>query len=146
MRHVLERQHEGLTEKVIGMFYRVYNSLGYGFAESVYSRALELELVRAGLHVVSEAPVEVRYRGEVVGSFRADILVESCLVLELKTSAALAKPDWMQLLNYLRCTDLEVGLLLHFGPRPTVKRLVAANTFPGSVDQRSSRSPSASSA
>src|SRR5918999_3132505 len=117
---------EALTRRVIGAFYDVYNSLGYGFLESVYANALAFEIVSRGLHVVREARADVRYKGEVVGMFRADLLVESRVVVELKASAKLDPAHASQLLNYLRATDLEVGLLLHFGPRPGIKRFVAS--------------------
>src|SRR6185503_3087713 len=93
--------HGRLTREIIGAFYEVYNVLGYGFLESVYAQALFLELTRRGLHVQ-----------------RADMLVAYSVVVENKASVALAKSDRDQLLNYLRCSCLEVGLLLHFGPRP----------------------------
>jgi GxxExxY protein len=118
---------EALTRRIIGAFYDVYNALGYGFLESVYANALAAELVSRGLHVVREARAEVRYRGKVVGMFRADLLVESRVVVELKASPKLHDADLAQLLNYLKATDLEVGLLLHFGPRAKVRRFVASN-------------------
>lgn len=132
---------EALTRRIIGAFYDVYNALGYGFLESVYANALAVEVASRGLHVVREASAEVCYKGEVVGVFRADLLVESRVVVELKASPKLHPADPMQLLNYLRSTDLEVGLLLHFGPEPTIRRFVASNDLPrGRRHQRSSAS------
>jgi GxxExxY protein len=121
---------EALTRRIIGAFYDVYNALGYGFLESVYANALAIEVTSRGLHVVREASAEVRYKGEVVGTFRSDLLVESRVVVELKATPKLHPADPMQLLNYLRSTDLEVGLLLHFGPEPTIRRFVASNDLP----------------
>lgn len=118
---------EELTAIVIGAFYAVYNKLGFGFLESVYSRALAIELRRRGLRVEREVSVVVYYEGEVVGRFRIDLLVEGRLVLEIEAGKSLASTDRDQLLNCLRASDLEVGLLLHFGPRPAFQRVIAEN-------------------
>lgn len=116
-----------LTRAIIGAFFRVYNELGFGFLESVYRRALahELRKLRLGLDV--EVPIDVWYDGIEVGHFRADLLVERRVIVEIKAATALADADRKQLLNYLRATDVEVGLLLHFGPRAGVKRLIFPN-------------------
>ena len=118
---------EELTGKVIGAFYTVYNTLGYGFLESVYSRALAIELRRRGLRVDREVSITVYYEGEVVGRYRLDLLVEGRLALEIKAGKSLAPTDRDQLLNGLRASNHEVGLLLHFGPRPAFFRVVAEN-------------------
>ena len=118
---LLERD---LTEGIIGAFYDAYNTLGFGFLESVYVRALQIELKAMGLRSEREAAVEVAYRGEQVGFFRADLIVERRVVVEVKSINALAEPERKQLLNYLRATTMEVGLLLNFGPRPTFVRTV----------------------
>jgi GxxExxY protein len=122
---------EALTRRVIGAFYRVYDVLGYGFLEAVYRRALVIELRRRGMTAVEEFPIEVRYLGEVVGVYRADILVEGQLILELKATASVGDADRAQLFNYLRGTGMTIGLLLHFGPKPRVMRAIAG---PTSVD------------
>lgn len=132
-----------LSHRVIGAFYGVYNVLGFGFLESVYRRALAIELTRRGFHVATEVPAEVRYDGELVGVFRADILVESRVVLELKAARKLSQADEMQVLNYLRATDLDLGFLLHFGPKPAFRRFIA--TQRDRAERNDSRS-SASSA
>ena len=119
--------HEDLTREIISAFYEVYNTLGYGFLESVYTRALFSEFTRRGLHVQCEVMIDVYYKGECVGSFRADMLVEYRVVVEIKASTWLVEADRNQLLNYLRSSCLEVGLLLHFGPRPRFRRVVAEN-------------------
>ena len=139
--------HDGLfeselTHRVIGTFYDVYNTLGYGFLESVYARSMVIELARRGFEVAAQASADVRYRGDVVGTFRADIIVESRLVLELKAAKSLTPADEMQVLNYLRATDLELGLLLHFGPKPAFRRFVSTGSVRG-VDPRSSASSAA---
>ena len=110
-------KHRDLTEKIIGVFYAVYNELGHGFLESVYEQALALALVQAGLNVQRQVPVVVWFRGQKIGDFRADMLVEG-LVLELKAARTIDQAHEKQLLNYLRATDVEVGLLLNFGLGP----------------------------
>ncbi|MFN2565585.1 MAG: GxxExxY protein [Gemmatimonadaceae bacterium] len=118
---------EALTHRIIGAFYDVYNSLGYGFLEAVYARALEVELARRGLHVAREVSINVRYADEIVGQYRAALVVENCVIVELKAHRVLATPDRAQLLNCRRASDLEVGLLLNFGVRPAFLRVVSSN-------------------
>ena len=120
-------KHADVTEKVIGVFYSVYNELGYGFLESIYQEAMRLALPEAGLKVRTQVPIQVRFRGALIGAFRADLVVEDCVLLELKTVSAIAKEHQAQTLNYLRATRLEVALLMNFGPTPGVKRLVMDN-------------------
>ena len=112
-----------LTQKIIGVFYEVYNELGTGFLESVYQKSLALALESAGLQTNSRIDIPVWFRGHQVGQFEADMLVENCVLLELKAARALDSTHQAQLLNYLRATDIEVGLLLNFGPKPEFKRL-----------------------
>jgi GxxExxY protein len=121
----------------------VYNALGYGFLESVYANALAVEVASHGLHVVREATADVSYKGAVVGTFSADLLVESRVVVELIASPKLHPAHSAQLLNYLRATDLEVGLLLHFGPRPAIRRFVASNDLPTARHNLPQSAPSA---
>jgi len=113
-----------LTEAIIGAFFAVYNELGFGFLESVYVRALQVELKGRGIQSEREATIEVVYRGEDVGIFRIDLFVERRVIVEVKTLNALAEPERKQLLNYLRATESEVGLLLNFGPKARFMRLV----------------------
>lgn len=115
---------EQVCRRVIGVFYRVYNALGFGFPEAVYARAMEMELIACGLHVVREARMQVTFRGEVIGEFRADLLVDDCLILELKAASLLTKGDEFQLVNYLRATGIRLGLLMLFGPRPEFRRIL----------------------
>ncbi len=114
-----------ITSRIIGAFYESYNELGFGFLEAVYRRALAAELRVRGLEVEEEKPVEAVYKGIVVGLFRLDLLVEHRVVVEIKANALLAPTDRRQLLNYLRATRFEVGLLLHFGPDPGFFRIVS---------------------
>ncbi len=116
-----------LTERIIGCFYKVYNALGFGFLEKVYERALLIELKSAGLSVVAQSPIKVRYNGEIVGEYYADIVVENAVILELKSSEAVIDEHEKQLLNYLRSTEVEVGLLLNFGKRPEIRRKIFTN-------------------
>jgi GxxExxY protein len=115
------------TRAIIGAFFPVHTELGFGFLESVYRRALAHELTKLGLGVEVESSIDVWYDGIQVGHFRADLLAERRVIVEVKASVALVDADRKQLLNYLRATDVEVGLLLHFGPKASVKRLIFAN-------------------
>ena len=117
-------RHSDLTEKVIGAAYEVYNVLGTGFLEKVYENALALELRELALTVETQSPVEVRYRGEVVGQFVADMIVEGKVVVEVKAAAALDGAHEAQLINYLKATGIGVGLLINFGPKIEIKRRV----------------------
>lgn len=117
-----------LTQKIIGVYYDVYNELGAGFLESVYQKSLALALESAGLTVCSRIDIPVWFRGHQVGQFEGDLLVEKCVLLELKAARALGSTHQAQLLNYLRATQIEVGLLLNFGPRPEFKRVVYDNS------------------
>ena len=114
-----------LSGEIIRCFYRVYEGLGYGFLESVYRRAIELELREQGLGVLAETPIVVRYRGCEVGNYRLDLLVENRIAVEVKATELLAPTAKRQLLNYLRAGTLDVGLLLHFGPEAKFHRLVS---------------------
>lgn len=109
-------EHEDLTAKVIGAAYAVHNELGGGFLESVYEKALLIELRRVGIDAVRQVPLGVRFRGEVVGEFYADIVVESLIIVELKAVETLAKAHEAQLVNYLVATGIPIGLLINFGP------------------------------
>ena len=120
-------KHSELTDTVIGVFYEVYDELGSGFLESVYRKALKLSLEEKGLKVEAEVPVPVFFRGINVGDFRADLVVNRLILLELKTAEKIVIPHEAQLLNYLRATTLELGLILNFGPRPQVRRLLFDN-------------------
>jgi GxxExxY protein len=122
-------KHASITEQIIGVFFDVYNELGSGFLESVYVEALSHALLQAGLLVGREMPLVVVFRGKVVGSFRADLLVNRLVIVEVKACSKLQPLHEAQLLNYLRATDLEVGLLVNFGPRAQFRRLVLDNVL-----------------
>jgi GxxExxY protein len=112
------------TEQIIGAFFKVYRYFGFGFLESNYANAMEVELNRRGLRVAREVPVQVMYYGVAVGTYRFDMLVSGRVLVEVKAAERLSLTDERQLLNYLRATNMEVGLLLHFGPEPVFKRVV----------------------
>ena len=120
-------KHVQLTEKIISVFYEVYNELGFGFLESVYEQAMCIALRQAGLHVECQVPIKVYFRGVEVGFFKADLLVERLVLLELKSARALEPAHESQMVNELRATDIEVGLLLNFGPAPEIKRMAFDN-------------------
>ena len=121
-------KHSELTDLIIAVFYDVYNELGFGFLESVYRNSLRLALVEKGLSVEQEVPVTVLFRGQNVGDFRADLLVNGTVLLELKTAEQIVAAHESQVLNYLRSTALELGLILNFGPKPQVRRLLLDNS------------------
>jgi len=120
-------KHEELTERIIGVFYRVYNELGYGFLERVYENALKIEFGKEGLSFESQVPIKVYYDGEVVGDYIADFIVEDKVIVEVKANCGLGTSDECQLLNYLTSTDKEVGLLFNFGEKAEVRRKVYDN-------------------
>ena len=111
----MELQHKDITEAVIGSAFEVYNHLGYGFLESVYQRAMKVELESRALEAETEAEIRVRYKGVEVGFFRADVLVNRCVLVELKVAAEYCPADEAQLLSELKATGSRVGLLVNFG-------------------------------
>jgi len=120
-------KHEEITEKIIKVFYRVYNVLGYGFLEKVYENALKIEFERSGISFENQVPIKVYYDGEIVGNYFADFIVEGVVVVEVKALVEFSGNEKGQLLNYLRATDLEVGLVLNFGKEAGIKRKVLDN-------------------
>ncbi len=120
-------RHAELTKGIIGVFYEVYNELGHGFLESVYENSLAIALRVKGFEVHQQVSVPVLFRGQLVGDFNADLLVNKTVILELKSCRSIVDAHIAQLLNYLKATEIEVGLLLNFGPRPEFKRVVFGN-------------------
>jgi GxxExxY protein len=116
-------KHSDITDAIIGSFYEVYNELGQGFLESVYREAMMLVLASKGLDVEREKTVEVQFRGKSVGLFRTDLVVADAVIVELKVARAIDAVHEAQLLNYLKATRFEVGLLLNFGNRPQFRRM-----------------------
>ena len=120
-------KYSELSEEIIRIFYKVYNKLGYGFLEKVYEKAMMIEFRKANIPAVSQSPIKVIYEEEVVGEYFADILVDRKVIVEIKATKNLIADHEAQLLNYLKATDVEVGLLLNFGPEPEIKRKVFDN-------------------
>ena len=116
--------YKELTAEIIKRFYVVYNVLGYGFLEKVYEKALKYELEKTGLQVDRQKPINVYYESELVGEYFADLLVDNKVIIELKASETLCENHELQLINYLKATEIEVGLLLNFGKKPEVRRKV----------------------
>ena len=123
----MELLHEELTNAIIKTFYEVYNELGYGFLEKVYQNSLFLELKNKGFKVEAQKKIPVYYKGIEVGEYYADLIVEDLVILELKAAEYIVKDFENQILNYLRSTNCEVGLLLNFGKKPEFKRKIFEN-------------------
>jgi GxxExxY protein len=122
-----DSKYKELTEKIIGIFYKVYNNLGYGFLENVYENAMMLDFKKENISAISQYAIKVFYEDEIVGEYFVDILVDSKVIVEIKAARNLALEHEAQLLNYLKATDKEVGLLLNFGPKPEIKRKIFDN-------------------
>lgn len=121
------------TRDILNVFYDVYNELGYGFLEQVYQNAFYKELVRRNIPCVPQQPINVYFKGELVGKYIADIVVDDTIILELKAVSALKEEHELQLVNYLKATGLEVGLLLNFGKKPEFKRKVFSDEYRDSL-------------
>ena len=120
-------KHRDLTEKLIGIFFAIYNELGYGFLESVYEQAFSLSLAENGIFFQRQVALPVFFHGHQIGDFRADLFVDGKVLVELKAGRAI-EPSWeKQVLNYLRATETEVGMLFNFGPKAEFKRYVFEN-------------------
>lgn len=119
--------HSEITGEILNAFYDVYNELGYGFLERVYKNALYKELKKRGFDCSTERSIPVYYQGELVGDYYADIIIEDKIIIELKAIKQILPEHEAQLMNYLRATDAEVGLLLNFGPTPQKRRIVFTN-------------------
>ena len=122
-------KHSEITDKIIKAFYNVYNHLGYGFLEKVYEHALLLELPKFGLQVQNQFPIKVYYDNKSIGDYYADLLVNGCIIVELKAAENICLEHECQLINYLKATEIEVGLLLNFGKEPQFKRKVLTNNY-----------------
>jgi GxxExxY protein len=120
-------KHQELSERIIKAFYKVYNTLGYGFLEKVYENALYIELALDGFAVERQKKIDVYYLGQRVGEYFADIIVEDLIIIELKAHDALIEEHENQLINYLKATEIEVGLLLNCGKKPEIRRKVFDN-------------------
>ncbi len=120
-------KHTDITEKIIKAFYKVYNTLGFGFLEKVYENAMFIELRNMGLFVEKQRRVKVFYEEQEVGDYFADLIVDEKVIIELKAAESLCEEHEFQLINYLKATEIEVGLLLNFGKKPEFKRKIFTN-------------------
>lgn len=123
----MELQNQELSGKIIKAYYTVYNELGYGFLEKVYENALLLELRSMNLFCSKQQPIKVYYNAQNVGEYYADIIVNDSIIIELKAAEGLSEEHELQLVNYLKATEIEVGLLLNFGKTPQFKRKIFTN-------------------
>ena len=123
----MEALHKELSQKIIGCFYAVYNKLGYGFAEKVYENALRIELKKHGFKAIQQQKIEVFYDGEMVGDYKSDIIVNDCIILELKAAEGIVGEHETQLINYLKATEIEVGYILNFGIKAQFLRRIFTN-------------------
>ena len=121
--------YSDITETIIKCYYKVYNKLGYGFLEEVYERALLIELGKEGYKCLQQCPVDVYYESDIVGYYLADIIVNGKIIIEIKAAENLSEAHEAQLTNYLKATEIEVGLLLNFGKKPAFKRRVFSSGF-----------------
>jgi GxxExxY protein len=124
-----ENLYKDITEMIISAFYKVYNTLGYGFLEKVYEKSLKIELGFMSFNVENQFPIKVFYSNCIVGDYFTDLIVDKKVIIELKTVETLTKDNECQLLNYLKATENEVGLLLNFGKKPEIKRKVFTNNL-----------------
>jgi len=132
----MELLHKDLTDKILQAFYDVYNELGYGFLEKVYQNSLYLELISRGFKVSAQKQIKVYYKGVEVGEYYADMLVNDLVILELKAADYIVQDFEWQLINYLRGTEIEVGLVLNFGIKPDFRRKVFENERKNLNNQR----------
>ncbi len=120
-------KHTELTDKIIKAYYKVYNTLGYGFLEKVYENAMFIELKKMNLFVQKQKNISVFYESEEVGDYYADLIVDEKVIVELKAAEGLCEEHECQLINYLKATEIEVGLLLNFGKQPELRRKIFSN-------------------
>ena len=129
--------YEEITEKILKAFYKVYNTLGFGFLEKVYENALVIELIRLGLMVAQQKGINVYYDRIIVGEYSADILVENEIILELKAAESIRNEHFAQMTNYLKATEKELGFVLNFGKKPEYKRMIFTNDIKQSQQAKS---------
>jgi len=135
-----EYLHKDLTSAIIQAFYKVYNTLGYGFLEKVYENALKIELTKTGIPIEQQMNIKVYYESEHVGDYYADLLVKGLVIIELKAAESICEEHETQLLNYLKATDIEVGLLLNFGKKAEIKRKIFLNEHKKNNQRKSAQS------
>lgn len=123
--------HKELSEEILDAYYEVYHELGYGFLEKVYQNALFLELKERRLTVVPQKPCPVYYKSKQVGEYFCDMLVNNIIILELKACECIREEHEVQLLNYLKASNIELGFVLNFGKKPEFSRKICSNAFKG---------------
>lgn len=121
--------HSDITDKLIKIFYKVYSKLGFGFLERVYENAMFIELQKTGLIIKRQSPIKVYYDDSQVGLYFADLLIDDKVIVELKASEGLCEEHETQLINYLKATEIEVGILLNFGKKPEIRRKVFNDVY-----------------
>jgi len=122
-------QHEELSSLAIKAFFNVYNELGYGYLEKVYQNAMLIELEELGVHAKANSQIKVYYKERLVGKYYADIIINDLIILELKTATKIQFAHESQVMNYLKGTEIEVGMLFNFGLKPTFKRLIFSEFY-----------------
>lgn len=127
-------KHSEITKLIIKAFYIVYNNLGYGFLEKVYENSMMIELKKLGLNSKKQQPLSVHYDKYIVGEYFADIIVNNDVIIELKAAENLCFEHECQLVNYLKASDIEVGLLLNFGKKPEFKRKVLTSEYKNHIE------------
>lgn len=135
-----ENIHKDITSKIIEAFYKVYNTLGYGFLEKVYENAMRIELNKSGLTTDQQKNIKVYYESQQVGDYYADLLVKDIVIVELKAAESICEEHETQLLNYLKATNIEVGLLLNFGKKAEIKRKIFLNENKKNHQRKSAQS------
>lgn len=131
---IFQGKHSELSDKIIKIFYEVHNELGYGFSEKIYLKAFKIALQSIGLQVDDQVPINVYFRGQLIGEFYADLVVNGLIMLELKSVSQIIDEHEAQLLNYLKATKIEVGYVMNFGKSATFKRKVFDNDRKGSLN------------
>ena len=119
---MMELLYKDITDKIIGGTFEVYRTLGYGFLEKVYENAMVIECRKEDIPLTAQSAIKVQYENEIIGEYYADLLVDNKVIVEIKATKSLTEEHEAQLLNYLKATNIEVGLLLNFGPKPKIKR------------------------
>lgn len=119
--------HKKITDDILKIYYDIYNQLGYGFLEKVYQNAMYFELKNKGYKVEVQTPIKVYLKGQLIGEYYSDLLIENKVIIELKACELLMNVHVAQLMNYLKATEMEVGLLLNFGEEPEFKRIIYTN-------------------
>lgn len=129
----MEYKYSDITRQIIGAFFDVYNNLGYGFSEKIYENSMMIELRKRDFRLVQQASIPVFYEGQLIGQYYADIIVNDKVIVELKATRHIIADHEAQLLNYLKATNFEVGLLLNFGPKAQTKRKAFSNERKGNL-------------